>query len=140
MEFPFGHRHHHHQCCDEDPKPNPPPAYQSSPYATNEYPPPPSSYQPGYGPPPPPYGGGPDQPSYPYQRPPSHAHHASHENYSSIASLLRQPSVRVYTKADENYSLSIRDGQVVLVPANPRDEYQVNIFYRIFGSKSDLVN
>ncbi|KAM0953865.1 putative ricin B-like lectin [Dioscorea sansibarensis] len=99
MEFPYGHRHNHHHCCEEDSKPN---------YATNEYPPPPSSYQPGY----------------PYQRPPSHAHNAGNENYSSIESLLRQPSVRIYTKADENYSLSIRDGQVVLVPANPRDEYQ----------------
>ncbi|KAH7677590.1 Ricin B-like lectins domain-containing protein, partial [Dioscorea alata] len=103
---------------EENPKPNPPHAYESNPKAiNNEYTPsPPSFYQPGFV-----YG---SPPLYLYQRPPSHAYHCSHDNYNSIASLLSQPSVRVYTKADENYSLSIRDGQVVLVPANSSDKYQ----------------
>ncbi|PKA66964.1 hypothetical protein AXF42_Ash004454 [Apostasia shenzhenica] len=38
--------------------------------------------------------------------------------------FTRNPTVRIFTKAEENYSLTIRDGEVVLAPANPRDEYQ----------------
>ncbi|KAJ6812120.1 ricin B-like lectin R40C1 [Iris pallida] len=38
--------------------------------------------------------------------------------------LTRHPTVRIYTKAEENYSLTVRNGEVVLAPANPRDEYQ----------------
>ncbi|KAJ0979144.1 hypothetical protein J5N97_014618 [Dioscorea zingiberensis] len=145
MEFPYGHNHHHHHCCEEEqPKPCPPPSHQPYSHHPNEYPPaPPPAYGqpgyspvqhvshqsgPGYGPPPPapyqPYAGEPAQNAYPNYHQPSHAHHASHENYGSLASVLRQPTVRVFTKADDNYSLSVRDGQVVLAPANPRDEYQ----------------
>lgn len=39
----------------------------------------------------------------------------------------RLPTVRVYTRAAEDYSLTVRNGDVLLAPANPRDEYQVII-------------
>lgn len=59
--------------------------------------------------------------------PPPMVEHVSHVSHGSgIGEVTRQPTVRVYTKAAENYSLSIREGKVVLVPANPRDEYQVD--------------
>ncbi|ONK67993.1 uncharacterized protein A4U43_C05F6040, partial [Asparagus officinalis] len=51
-----------------------------------------------------------------------HVSHVSHE--SGMGEVTRQPTVRVFTKAAEDYSLSIREGKVVLVPADPRDEYQ----------------
>ncbi|KAK8957131.1 hypothetical protein KSP39_PZI001331 [Platanthera zijinensis] len=37
---------------------------------------------------------------------------------------IANPTVRIFTKAEENYSVTIRDGHVVLAPANPRDEFQ----------------
>lgn len=42
-------------------------------------------------------------------------------------------TVRIYTKAEPNYSLSIRDGSVILAPNDPRDDYQVtnNSFLKI---------
>ncbi|XP_074569676.1 ricin B-like lectin R40G2 [Curcuma longa] len=52
-----------------------------------------------------------------------HHHHES-EHGSNAGSRPAQRTVRVYTKADPNYSLSIRDGHVVLVPNNPNDPYQ----------------
>ncbi|URE09948.1 (No apical meristem) protein [Musa troglodytarum] len=33
-------------------------------------------------------------------------------------------TVRIYTKAEPNYSLSIRDGDVILAPNDPQDDYQ----------------
>ncbi|WOL16347.1 ricin B-like lectin R40G2 [Canna indica] len=33
-------------------------------------------------------------------------------------------TVRIYSKADPNYSLSVRDGHVILAPNNPNDPYQ----------------
>lgn len=50
-------------------------------------------------------------------------HHPSHKN-SEISS--NRPSVRMYTKAEENYSLTIRDGKVILAPSDPSDPYQVS--------------
>jgi len=35
------------------------------------------------------------------------------------------PTMRIYSKAAEDYSLTVRNGNVVLAPANRRDEYQV---------------
>lgn len=37
-----------------------------------------------------------------------------------------KPTVRIYTKAETNYSLTIRDGMVVLAHANPGDPFQVS--------------
>ncbi|OAY76193.1 hypothetical protein ACMD2_04536 [Ananas comosus] len=38
--------------------------------------------------------------------------------------LPPQPTVRIFCKANENYSLAVRDGHVVLATANPNDDYQ----------------
>lgn len=38
--------------------------------------------------------------------------------------LPPQPTVKVYCRANPNYAMSVRDGKVVLAPANPRDDYQ----------------
>ncbi|RCV44990.1 hypothetical protein SEVIR_9G421700v4 [Setaria viridis] len=35
-----------------------------------------------------------------------------------------QPTFKIFCKADEGYCLTVRDGNVVLAPANPRDEHQ----------------
>jgi hypothetical protein len=35
------------------------------------------------------------------------------------------PTVKIFCRANENYCLTARDGQVVLAPANPRDAFQV---------------
>ncbi|KAH7677588.1 Dynamin GTPase protein [Dioscorea alata] len=148
MEFPFGHHHHHHHRSEEEEEkgrnPYPPPSHQPYSQPSNEYPPPPPpsygtpgyppvqhvAHEPGHGYAPPPpgsygtHGGQPVSHPYPHSQAPSQAHHASHESHNSAASIRNQPTVRVYTKAEENYSLSIRDGKVVLARANPRDEYQ----------------
>ncbi|KAM0953866.1 putative ricin B-like lectin [Dioscorea sansibarensis] len=145
MEFPFGHhRHHHHSEEEEGRNPHPPPSHQPYSHPSNEYPPPPPppygshdyppvqhvAHEPGHGyaPPPPgsyaPHGGEPASHPYPHSHAPFQAHHASHESHNSASSIRNQPTVRVYTKAEENYSLSIRDGKVILAPTNPRDEYQ----------------
>ena len=38
--------------------------------------------------------------------------------------------VRIFTKAGEDFSLTVRNGTVVLAPTNPRDEYQVPCQYQ----------
>lgn len=40
--------------------------------------------------------------------------------------LPRQPTYKIYCKANDNYCLSVRDGNVVLAPTNKNDGYQVN--------------
>lgn len=52
----------------------------------------------------------------------SYVQHVSHESGGSANRV--QPTVRIYTKAEENYSLSIRDGNVVLAKTNHTDPYQ----------------
>jgi hypothetical protein len=32
--------------------------------------------------------------------------------------------VKVYCRANPNYAMAIRNGKVVLAPANPKDDYQ----------------
>ncbi|WVZ67116.1 hypothetical protein U9M48_016242 [Paspalum notatum var. saurae] len=96
----------------------PVPAYGGGGAAYGGYPPPPARPQePGYGayaPPPPPagnvapggyqYGGG---------------------QYSNLPrALASEPTVRVYCKAGDGYSLTVRNGTVCLAPTNPRDEFQ----------------
>lgn len=132
-------------------QPPPPPAdpyYGSGPspvehvsheYSRAEYsypPPPPHAHHVGYkGGPSGEYGGGYDygyanqEPNRPEFFPPPQAHveHVSHEN--RLGELTGQPTFRIFCKAAESYSLSIREGQVVLVPENPRDEYQVEFVF-----------
>ncbi|KAG2608097.1 hypothetical protein PVAP13_4NG286500 [Panicum virgatum] len=38
--------------------------------------------------------------------------------------LPPQPTVKVYCRANPNYAMTIRNGKVVLAPANPKDDYQ----------------
>jgi len=38
--------------------------------------------------------------------------------------VAAKPSVRIYTKAEPNYSLTIREGNVVLAFSNPSDPFQ----------------
>jgi hypothetical protein len=41
--------------------------------------------------------------------------------------LPPQPTVKVYCRANPNYAMSVRNGKVVLAPANPKDEYQASL-------------
>ncbi|KAJ8574334.1 hypothetical protein K7X08_026139 [Anisodus acutangulus] len=47
-----------------------------------------------------------------------------HRQTSSDPKLIDKPSFRVYTKADTNYSLTIRDGKVVLASNDLSDPFQ----------------
>jgi hypothetical protein len=40
-------------------------------------------------------------------------------------SLASEPTVRIYCKAGDEYSLTVRNGTVCLAPTNPRDDFQV---------------
>ncbi|KAF8108291.1 hypothetical protein N665_0111s0006 [Sinapis alba] len=42
----------------------------------------------------------------------------------NLAGLAGRQTVKVYSKAEPNYYLTIRDGQVILAPADPSDEAQ----------------
>nr|XP_043613281.1 ricin B-like lectin EULS3 [Erigeron canadensis] len=50
-------------------------------------------------------------------------HHVSHHN-TTPKYTDNKPTVRFYTKAKRDYSLTIRDGHVVLAPTNPSDLHQ----------------
>jgi hypothetical protein len=54
------------------------------------------------------------------QFPPIVDHHSHHKEDE----LNNKPSFRMYCKAEANYSLTIRDGRVVLAPADPTDPCQ----------------
>ncbi|XP_058202136.1 ricin B-like lectin EULS3 isoform X2 [Rhododendron vialii] len=51
---------------------------------------------------------------------PSFLHHHEHQQGSAAG----KPTVRVFTKAEANYSLTVRDGKVILAPSNPSDPFQ----------------
>lgn len=53
---------------------------------------------------------------------PSFIHHHSNP---AVSDLSNKPTVRIVTKAASDYSLTIRDGKVILAPYDPRDEHQV---------------
>ncbi|KAL6896855.1 hypothetical protein ACP4OV_007427 [Aristida adscensionis] len=127
-----------------------PPAYGGGGYgypggsqAGGYAPPPPPAQEPGYGYRPPP--GGPesypppappayDQPGYGYgyRPPPGGAEgyapppgNVPGYGYSNLPrALASEATVRVYCKAGEDYSLTVRNGTVCLAPTNPRDEFQ----------------
>ncbi|KAG0479116.1 hypothetical protein HPP92_013835, partial [Vanilla planifolia] len=54
---------------------------------------------------------------------PGYAENVSDEGWDGGA-LNRQPTVRIFTKAEEDFSLSIRDGKVILARKDPQDMYQ----------------
>ncbi|XP_073023300.1 ricin B-like lectin R40G3 isoform X1 [Primulina eburnea] len=147
MDFPHGHHHGRHRREEEEQDYPPPPLYGDEPpppfYGLNEPPPPrynessevyrgdggPDSY----GRPPPPASHGYDPPPFEaaddrHQHhhhiphfPSSDHHHAPHHGAGGTAG---KPSVKVYSKADTNFSLTIRDGKVVLAPSDPSDPLQ----------------
>ncbi|KAJ8484576.1 hypothetical protein OPV22_017061 [Ensete ventricosum] len=54
-----------------------------------------------------------------------HGSNAPPPSYDYLGGRPPPPrTVRIYTKAEPNYSLSIRDGEVVLAPNDPLDDYQ----------------
>ncbi|XP_020108919.1 ricin B-like lectin R40G3 [Ananas comosus] len=56
---------------------------------------------------------------------PSGANNVSCEGYGTGGRTLPpQPTVRIFCRADNSYSLAVRDGNVVLAPTNPKDDYQ----------------
>ncbi|XVF42463.1 hypothetical protein PTKIN_Ptkin01aG0365300 [Pterospermum kingtungense] len=127
----------------DGPSPPPPPsAYYQQPPAGFAAPPPPyqqpshvthvhhsgGGYQPEPGSfnysPAPAYGTHPSEGHHSYTPPmPSSAvHHQSHTG--PLSELSNKPTVKVFCKANPNFHLTIRDGKVVLAPADPSDEFQ----------------
>uniref|UniRef100_A0A804MU63 Hydroxyproline-rich glycoprotein family protein n=1 Tax=Zea mays TaxID=4577 RepID=A0A804MU63_MAIZE len=99
--------------------PPPPPAQVEPGYGG--YPPPPAAG--GYAPPPPPVPV--QEPGYGGYRPPSAGGYPAGYGYSNLPrALASEQTVRVYCKAGEGYSLTVRNGTVCLAPTNPRDEFQ----------------
>lgn len=47
--------------------------------------------------------------------------------------LSCKPSFRIYTKAESDCSLTIRDGQVILARFDPSDPFQVNPMFKILS-------
>ncbi|KAL6511737.1 hypothetical protein OROGR_021334 [Orobanche gracilis] len=143
MDYPHGnhpHHHHHHDRRDEeDCAPPAPPNPQYFPGGNEYHPPPqvyhtshmvpgPESYPPQpppnfavYPPPPPPTVGNPHHhnPHTPHFPPVIH-HHTHHV----VDEFANRPSVKMYCKAETNYSLTIRDGKVILARSNPSDPFQ----------------
>ncbi|CAI9090613.1 OLC1v1025426C3 [Oldenlandia corymbosa var. corymbosa] len=129
-------------------EPPPPSNPYPPPYYENEPPPPPppqvahvyhTSHTPSYGgppgsdfynspqdPPPPAVPGNAfvEHVSHQSHRPhvPSFISHHSHESHNPA--IPNMPTVRVYCKAESNYSLAIRDGKVILARSDPSDPFQ----------------
>ncbi|KAK6130965.1 hypothetical protein DH2020_035291 [Rehmannia glutinosa] len=112
------------------------------PFYGGDEPPPPQVYHTGhmgpgpdsYSPPPPPtvtnfYPPPPSAADHPHHHPhmphfpPVVDHHTQHKEDE----LARKPSVRMYSKAETNYSLTIRDGKVILARSDPSDPFQVQL-------------
>ncbi|KAK2995869.1 hypothetical protein RJ640_012078, partial [Escallonia rubra] len=56
---------------------------------------------------------------------PAFVHHTTHhQGSSSDFNNDQKPPVRVFSKAETNYSLAIRDGKVILAPSDPSDPFQ----------------
>ncbi|KAK3197951.1 hypothetical protein Dsin_021366 [Dipteronia sinensis] len=81
-----------------------------------------------------------DQPEYNYRPQPMQVSHQEEENShhsfkphlpsfmhhhsSSASDLSSKPTVKVYCKAEPNFSLTIRDNKVLLAPSDPSDHFQ----------------
>ncbi|XP_047310216.1 ricin B-like lectin EULS3 isoform X2 [Impatiens glandulifera] len=119
----------------------PPPVYNAPPPAYNNYNAPPPAYN-NYNAPPPPHTDyssssvhhvSHDPPPHTeIPQPASHHHRPHFPSFHHDDNKLPEPSsefsskppVRVYSKAETNYSLTISQGKVVLTPSNPSDPYQ----------------
>ena len=54
-----------------------------------------------------------------------HGHHGENPPAQAPTTVGgNQPTFKIFCKADEGYCLSVRDGNVVLAPTNPRDDHQ----------------
>ncbi|XP_020218465.1 ricin B-like lectin R40G3 [Cajanus cajan] len=56
-----------------------------------------------------------------HNAPAATVHHVSHEVNTAVSA---KPTVRVFTKAAPNFSLTIRRGEVILAPSDPTNHYQ----------------
>ena len=133
-----------HSYYQEDEQPPPPPTHLSHTYHA---PPPPQEY--GYSaypsesaPPPPIYSSSTHVEHVAYDvnpseveaethhshRPhlPSFLHHQTPQNPTS--DLYNKPTYKIFSKAEPNFSLTNRDGHVILTPSDPSDEFQVFFF------------
>ncbi|KAG9134881.1 hypothetical protein Leryth_001224 [Lithospermum erythrorhizon] len=61
---------------------------------------------------------------HPTPPPPVHHSAATHHETHPKNPLADKPSVRVYCKAKTDYSLTIRDGHIILAPSSPSDPHQ----------------
>lgn len=61
----------------------------------------------------------------------SFLHHHSHSDSTPapFPALSGKPTVRFFCKAEPNFSLTIRNGKVVLAPSDPSDQFQVSIYF-----------
>ncbi|XP_073306688.1 ricin B-like lectin R40G3 [Primulina huaijiensis] len=145
MEYPYGnHQHHLHDRDRREVEDYPPPPRPPLPIYGEFAPPPPRPptsevYHAPYtdipDPYPPPHG--PAFSNYPPPPQPAGDHHHSvHPHLPHFPSIVHQrshhkdgeeavrSSVRMYCKADSNYSLSIRNGKVILARHDPSDPFQ----------------
>jgi hypothetical protein len=53
------------------------------------------------------------------------AYYRRRGNYGGYAPPV--PTVKVYCRANPNYAMTVRNGKVVLAPANPKDQYQASL-------------
>lgn len=65
--------------------------------------------------------------------PTSFIHNHTHHQGPDV--LNQKPTFRLYSKAETNYSLTIRDGKVILAPSNPSDPFQHWIKDEKFSTK-----
>ncbi|KAJ3693777.1 hypothetical protein LUZ60_009257 [Juncus effusus] len=56
-------------------------------------------------------------------------------DYPGETRLPKQPTVKIYCKANDGYCLSVRDGNVVLAPGDKNDSYQHWIKDTSYGSE-----
>ncbi|MED6167807.1 hypothetical protein PIB30_006087 [Stylosanthes scabra] len=133
----FPHNHHHNNRPHHPPGPNPVHRPHQPPPPPHPHPHPPVHAVPH---PPPP---NPHPHPHPHPTPPppvATVHHVSHTNLSpppvsitvhhvshqsgGSAAASNKSIVKVVSKADPNYCLTIRGGKVILAYSNPSDEYQ----------------
>ncbi|KAI3979168.1 hypothetical protein MKX01_016993 [Papaver californicum] len=59
-----------------------------------------------------------------HRRPPGHEYDGSSEGSAGMPNINNKRTVKIYSKAGPDYSLTIRDGEVVLSRSNENDEFQ----------------
>ncbi|TXG66257.1 hypothetical protein EZV62_007532 [Acer yangbiense] len=117
MEYPHGHHsyssHHSYQRNDQDEDERPP--------LGSALPPPSHHRQNEFDAPPPLFS---QQPSY-YRQNEFEAPPPAPPLCPSASNLSNKPTVKVYCKAEPNFSLTIRENKVLLSPSDPSDHFQL---------------